>query len=522
MTNNWYLDRGASRSYRVRNKNYQISRNDAGLSLYLKVDGSSTTNEMPSTGNLIVEDITVSVSSEIIENIDYINIIHSVENKGNQPHDISIGIYSDIDINGSDYCYQHNLEGHKGVEFQANPIVKFILKHSPKVIDVDTYSYTGCPGWGRWSNCSDWSDKNADAFIYFSWQNRRILPNEIQNYSYSIGTGEYIFSHQIKCETTVKSHYNVSSDISLSISVSSTKVGELFNISRKIIYLSNDNEIINSTEIITNKTDTGTQFIYTDNFIVPSKEGRYEIIYTVSDIHGSSKTNVPIFINRIPTLEVISTINQFYLANTEFILKLKLNDDTYSFLSVCKNLQRVKSERYVLNNVEQEVTYSYIIPESEEGTTQNISFFAVDEYGEISDIFNYTYTVTSPFPRIKLSDVIHPISIESRDMKIHADYYLWEGSHNATFISRINDNGNISLLTIDNVSIARWSQVFLEVSVSRFRQNTNNEISFFVIDSLSRISNIIKYSFIYGQCKCADTRFYELSGFTTIALIATI
>ena len=112
---------------------------------------------------------------------------------------------------------------------------------------------------------------------------------------------------------------------------------------------------------------------------------------------------------------------------------------------------------------------------------------------------------------------MHPISIESRNMKISAFYYIWPGSSKATFVSTINKLTNITLQQVEDFTVEQWNPIELSVSDTYLERNTNNNISFYAIDSLSRISNTVVYTFVFGNIKCDYTNFYRMSSFAAIA-----
>ena len=180
-------------TYLVRHKNFKISWLDRGIQLYLRVDNNSEI--LGESGTVTNGDVSISVSYKLFPDVNYINIIHTVTNKGKISHVVDHRCFSDIAIEGSkndgDMCPQRNIERNCGAEFINDRTVRFLLRDFPFVTNVDTYSYYNCPGYGDWNNCTEYPYVKVGAWIFFSWQNRLIAPHESKSYSYSIGIGEY-------------------------------------------------------------------------------------------------------------------------------------------------------------------------------------------------------------------------------------------------------------------------------------------------------------------------------------------
>ncbi|EAY16973.1 hypothetical protein TVAG_280900 [Trichomonas vaginalis G3] len=200
-------------TYLVKHKNFKISWNDHGIGLYLRVDDN--TEIKGSSGRVTNGDVSISVSYKLFPDVNYINIIHTVTNNGDRNHEIDFRCFSDIDIPGSDgsrgdQCPERNIEGNRGVEFiNKDRTVRFLLRDFPFVTNVDTYSYSRCPGVGPWSNCTEYKYIESGAYIYFSWQNQQIKPHESKKYSYSIGMGEYYAKIEPKQTETIDDNENI-------------------------------------------------------------------------------------------------------------------------------------------------------------------------------------------------------------------------------------------------------------------------------------------------------------------------
>ena len=218
MQNNWIYSNSPTiglyhGTYLVKHKNFKISFINEGILLYLRVDKNDEIQG--SSGRVTNGEVSISVSYKLFPDVNYINIIHTVTNNGDRNHEVDFRCYSDIDIEGSDgsdgdQCPTRNIEGNRGAEFiNKDRTVRFLLRDFPFVTNVDTYSYIDCPGYGEWSNCTEYKYIEIKNWIYFSWQNQQIKPHESKNYSYSIGMGEYNPKIEPKQTETIDDNENI-------------------------------------------------------------------------------------------------------------------------------------------------------------------------------------------------------------------------------------------------------------------------------------------------------------------------
>ncbi|EAY06510.1 hypothetical protein TVAG_257490 [Trichomonas vaginalis G3] len=222
MTSNWIFSYSASRTYNIRNKDYQILRS-GGIQIYYKIDGGSDSSlSSRPNGVWTIGEFEFKLLYENVESSDYINIIYDVTNKGTRSHSLGISTYAGLWIDNQEFNTVINpLEGNLGFEGIYNDhSAKFILRGTERVTDVDTIFYrktNDASDWATknlWKNRSSYDTKPAgtDSSFAFSWQNRNFEPKEEKNFSFLIGR-EFIDSYKITLKTLAIDFYPLLSEV---------------------------------------------------------------------------------------------------------------------------------------------------------------------------------------------------------------------------------------------------------------------------------------------------------------------
>ncbi|EAY17164.1 hypothetical protein TVAG_303830 [Trichomonas vaginalis G3] len=497
MTYNWTFrnpDYG-SYSYDVSYKNYRIVKQ--GIQFYLKVDNGYEMI-MSKTKDLTVGDITASVSYKLFGDADYINIIHTVKNNGTKSHKISMRVEAKIEIvdlnegfSGDYYCNQINIDGYKGVEFQGddNHNVRFILKNSPMITDVDTYSYYLCPDYGAWNNCTDWTNINAAARIYFSWKDREIKPNEIQNYSYSIGKGKYL-KRKVIIQTPIEPCYDNSNKINLSLSIESLKKGETFSIFRQV-FDSSFNSVTDKLEIVSNQTDDGNTFSYIDKFTLPSSPGNYIISYTTLDSNGERTTSIPIVVNKIPNIKLKQNIEKEYQYKSFIPIKVEIDDDSFVNLSILDDGEIIVSYSIACNGNKQTVEYNLLLNGKDDNSDHNISIYAFDEFNFKSNVLDFRYKIPKLMPEIQI------LSQFSETYTRNETYYFTASVFCKDEVNFIMLDDNQYIYFYDNVKChGKTIEMIKSFSIpDDYEYDSSHKISIFAEDSSHDTSNYYNFSY---------------------------
>ena len=212
-------------------------------------------------------------------------------------------------------------------------------------------------------------------------------------------------------------------------------------------------------------------------------------------------------------------LDTLYLPDSDIIFNAKLYDDSFCNITIKHDSIQVFNKFYEVNNDEKIINDQFHIPGYDVGSNHSISIYAIDEFELISEIYNYSYTVGDGSPMIKFSDVMHPISVETRNMKISAYYYIWPGSSKATFVSTINEFTNISLQQFEDFIFDQWNPIILSVSFKYLYRNTMNNISISVINSLLNVSNTLNSSIFLEDFKYDYTVVSRVISFSSVAML---
>ncbi|EAY03557.1 hypothetical protein TVAG_042090 [Trichomonas vaginalis G3] len=420
--------------------------------------------------------------------------MYKLTNKDIISHKYGISTYNWMDSNGQEMVIR-TLPEFQGLEGQqGSNIVRYILRNSPKVTNVDTMNYKKTSSEfisdddRRWKNRTSWEEKpsSIDGTFAFSWQNIEIAPSSSKSLSFSIGKGDYILNYQINIKKPNKEYFAPNSPMYLLIFIPPASPD--INVQ---IYRSIDD---GKEDYIVSFTDNGNTFNYNDTFLAPDS-GHHKIKYKTVASNGLNSTNeITITATVPPTIKFKAPPRDQYVAGDVLNVSVIVDDDTFVKLNIMKD-SFTHTDDVICNGTPKTSIVSYPISIDEVvGSTHSVRIFAVDEFNFRSNDLNFTYTIKESSPDIELTEELKMYYPISSFLKIHGQFRNLFGPTNLCLYTELNNNTNPEKHFCEDVINASWNPFSFSYKL-KLNSDSLNFLNIYCEDSRSVESNIIVHKF---------------------------